>query len=822
MSKIRPTLQGMGNASAHAQGASAKVYISKPWRSSLVVVCVLLGVAISIASFAWMWLFHEMRSSLPQIDGKVVVSGLSSDVVVVRDAHGVPHIRASSLNDLVEAQGYITAQDRLWQMDMERRIAEGTAAEILGTQFLRNDQLMRTLAIRATAESMVSRLSPTDHGYLVSYAAGVNRLIQVTQKRLPAEFALLHYSPRPWEPVDSIAISLQMAYELDNHWQEKYLRERISTELGSSLADDLYPAESVYDMPPGTDTTVSSGREMSSQSLIAPTKRRPSTPSSDVERLLKSLNDCPECRPGSNEWVVSGKNTTSGKPILANDMHLALQVPSLWYEAELNAGPLHVAGVTLPGLPFVVAGHNATVAWGLTSLNADTQDLYIEKTNARGDYLDGARWLPFNQHSETVHVRWHSDVTIKVMSTSHGPVVSKLLNDKRIISLRWSAYDPSCAAIPLLGLNLAANWQDFREVLSRWWGPSMNFVYADKAGNIGYQAAGFLPQRPEGLVGVPIADDHNAWHGFIPFADLPTVLNPSSGLIATANSRITPPGYPYELSLEWASPYRNARIWNWLSQKGKSSQADMSKFQMDVYSSVNLKIAQRLVLAVRASRNRDPLVLQASQLLSQWNGYMTTESSAATIVWAFKDSFWLSLLKPRLGDDWHSYRWEERDLALEMILNKESALWLPKGCSSWDKFLVSILAESLKAKHAPSDLKRWSYGGEHTIHLQHPIFQWIPWFRRRFGTGLEPESGDSTTVMQMGKNFGPSQRFTIDWSDPDKATENLVTGQSDNPLSPWYLDQWSNWYHAVPIELPFTPDAVQRAGRHVLYLKPGI
>ena len=736
---------------------------------------------------------------------------------------------------------------------MARRMTAGDAAEILGPKLLEHDRIQRILALRATAERMTAELDAQDQRSMEDYARGVNAYIQSHQDRLPAEFRLLMYRPQPWTPADSITVALGMVQMLDEHWPEKIERERITAKLGPTLAADLYPTDTwrdhpvissqppitapnqiIPDVPLDKSQTGFEARKQESgdgsQEAAFPLMARvaarwlgPAVASDEWAQVVEgSAAECLGCDPGSNEWVVSGARTASGHAMLSNDMHLEHQIPNIWYEIDMEAPGFHAAGVSVPGLPFVVAGHNEHIAWGFTALYGDTQDVYVEKTNAQGEYLgtDGA-WHPLQHDVETIRVRGRHDATVDAEGTDHGVVITPLIpGETRTLALNWSIYSPQAHGFPLLAMDTASNWTEFRQAMSQWWAPTQNSVYADDQGNIGYQAVGLIPRRPNGLEGVPIAGSAHEWQGFIPFDDLPTAYNPADGLLATANSRVTPKNDAYPLTLEWGDPYRNERIWKWLAPKTGLISKDMLTLQTDVYSEVDQELAQRLAYGIDHADHVDKQLRQAANLLRTWNGDVSIDSAPAAIVAAAKQAFFPMLLRPKLGNEWRQYRWGESLYAGEQIMMNENPAWLPPQYRSWDDFLADIVRQGLVANGAPPDLSKWRYGYAHPVDVEHPIFGLLPWFKDWTGTGVQPQSGDTTTVKQVGRTFGPSQRFTIDWGNVDTATENIVMGESGDPLSPYYRDQWTYWYHGRTFALPFSDQAVAAATVHTLYLQP--
>ncbi len=515
------------------------------------LACLLVLVIVAVAGGV-IWLRAAEKTALPVLDGDLHVDGLSSPVTVRRDAHGVPHLEAATLDDLLVAQGYVTAQDRLWQMDAFRRNANGNLAEVLGHSLVPHDKYQRVLEMALTAQRIYSNLSAADRARLDAYARGVNLFIQQHGDSLPAEFRLLHYRPQPWTGQDSVSIGLMMVQTLDSHWDVKMTREEIAADLHNpKLESNLYPVGSWRDHPP-TGTVIDWSQPHPRPSATDDDddddrgQARLHGPHEDIGALRASLGipDCAGCAPGSNNWVVAGTHTASGKPLLSNDMHLGLTEPNIWYMADLSAPGFHAAGVTLPGMPFVIAGHNEHVAWGFTALYADVQDLYLETLDGKGNFqtADGS-WKPLRVDHEVIHVRGGEDVALDVQSTEHGPLLNPLFKKQtRPMALKWTLHDTKLNALPLYEMNTADNWTEFSVALSNWCWPTQNVVYSDDQGHIAYHAIGRVPLRPQGLRGVPIDVTSNAkgeWEGYIPFDSLPNSLDPPSGFLATANSRVT-------------------------------------------------------------------------------------------------------------------------------------------------------------------------------------------------------------------------------------------------------------------------------------------
>jgi penicillin amidase len=827
----------------------------------------LLLIAVLVAFFAARrWAQQAMVDALPQVDGSLHLEGLSAPVYIQRDAHGVPHIRANSLDDLILAQGFVTASDRLFQMDVLRRHAAGELAEILGPSLLPHDRTQRILQIRAAADRAIAAFPPDQLHYLQIYARGVNASIEIQRSHLPLEFRLLRYQPAPWTARDSILIGLAMFEDLTNSFPVKLSREAITTHLSPDLLADLYPVGSWRDHPPAQTIVDLTAPQQNipdipldeSQTKLAKPSTSPAI-AHDLIALQQSLRNpiCEACTAGSNNWVVSGTRTVSGKPLLANDMHLAHNVPGIWYQADLYStsdnGEFHVAGVSLPGLPFIIVGHNAHIAWGFTNLGADVQDIYIERLRGAGSseqFLapDGV-WQPVFHQTEVIHVHNSPDVTLDVIATRHGssitPLISPLLpSEKRSLSLRWTIYDPATLMAPMLAINSAIDWASFNSAFATFGGPAQNVVYADDQGHIGYHAVGYIPIRrnpaspnPLSPVPIPSSDTTHEWAGNIPFNQLPQAFDPPSGVLATANARVTPDGYTFPITLDWAAPYRNERIWKVLQSRDHLTPADMLKLQTDIYSDLDHDVAQRLAYAVDHSTTKDPRLRQAADLLRNWDGTVTANSPAAPIVIAARNALWPLILTPKLGTGtasspmkgdieplWQLYSWGEKSYAAEQLIMHAPARWLPSDYANWNELLTVAVANGLTTANAPIDLSRWSQGRAHPVDIEHPVFSQSSILKlligTRTGTGVQPQSGDTSTIKQVDRTFGPSERFTADLNDLDNSTLNLVLGESGNPASPWFMDQWPAWYNGTTFPMPFSPDAVRGAMVHTLTLTP--
>ena len=689
----------------------------------------LVFIVILLAAGAVAYAYFIARSALPQLDGNLPVKGLSASVKVTRDSHGVPAIEAASLEDLFFAQAYVTAQDRLWQMDIMRRFAAGELSEILGEDTLKIDREQRILGLRAVAKKSLAMASPRDRLYFDAYARGVNAFIEAHANRLPLEFRILKYRPKPWQAEDSIVIANQMVKDLNFYtFGDTLAREKILAKLGPDLTADLYVNSSWHDRPPTVMRADINDQDKQGDSDDDDDEDDDGPDNSVTQHKGATeiwAQHAPEAMNGSNDWVVSGAHTVTGKPLLSNDMHLGHQMPNLWYEAHLKSGNLDVAGVTLPGMPYVIVGHNQRIAWGFTNVGPTVADAFVENFNAQGAYQTPQGWQQPEHREEVIHVKGKPqvDVTVDVKITRHGPIVTELIpGETRQIALRWTLYDG--LHMPFFDVDSAQNWEDFRKAFSQLDAPGQNVVYADVDGNIGYHTTGRVPIRASGDGSLPVsgADDAHEWTGYIPFDKLPSIYNPASGVIATANGRITPDNYPNSISAEWEAPWRTARIYHVLESGRKFAPADMLALENDVHSENDLFAAERFVYAVDHASKPSARAKQAADLMRSWDGRMLASSTAATIAVRSARELTRLLLEPKLGPapqdanqqeatlNWKTYSWEMRTVWLQNVMLHQPKRWLPEKYSNYDELLTAAVEAAVNAPEAPKDLARVALG----------------------------------------------------------------------------------------------------------------
>jgi penicillin G amidase len=812
----------------------AEISTPKSRRSPVtrIIVWLFLAVLLVVAALV-AYAYYLAHSALPQLDGQVQIRGLSAPVTVTRDGHGVPAIEAATFDDLFFAQGYVTAQDRLWQMDMMRRYAGGELSEILGEDTLRLDREQRILGLRDAARKALEMASPRDRSFFEAYTRGVNAYIATRGDRLPIEFRILRYAPKPWQAEDSVVIANQMVKDLNYHYFFDALsREKILAKLGPELTGDLYVNRSWHDRPPTVmredlqQPDNNSGTDEDDDDDDSPDNSvtQGKTPMTDPEGLPVN---------GSNDWVVSGAHTVTGKPLLSDDMHLGHQMPNLWYEAHLRSGALDVAGVTLPGMPYVIVGHNQRIAWGFTNVGPTVTDAYIENFNTQGAYQTPSGWVQPEHRAEVIHVKGKADVSIDVKITRHGPVITELVpGETRPLALRWTLYDG--LHIPFFDVNSAQNWQDFRHAFSQLDAPGQNVVYADVDGNIGYQATGKVPIRAAGDGSLPVsgADNAHEWTSYISFEKLPSIYNPPSGIIGTANGRITPENYPNSISMEWECPWRTERIYHVLESGRQLSAADMLALQTDIHSEAELFAAERFVYAVDHAAKPSARAKQAADLMRSWDGRMQASSPAPTIAQNSILELRRLLLEPKLGNappgtakadevlSWKTYSWEMRSVWMENILLHRPKRWLPEKYPNYDELLTAAVDAAVSGPDAPKDLATWRWGVFNAVDIEHPVLGKIPIIRHWSSPGVREQSGSGYTVKAVTPRHGPSERFTANLADLDESTLNTVTGQGGNFLSPYYMDQWKAWYEGTTFALPFSTKAVDAAKAHRLMLEP--
>lgn len=811
--------------------------------AGLLVVLVLL-VVLSAGAGYWF-----VTKSFPQTTGTVQIPGLKSAVTVIRDASGVPHIYADSQNDLYMAQGYVHAQDRLWQMEMNRHVGHGQLAELFGDDFVDEDSFLRTIGLARAAKQDLENVDPTTLGHLQKYADGVNAFLHTHQDNLPIEFTLLGTKPRDWEPLDTLVWGKVMAYDLSGNYDRELLRAALKQELGESAMQALipeYPADGPFIIPkqakpitfPAPFTPPDAGQKRSGTSALGEIKF------SKLIELNESFGIFEEGI-GSNNWVVDGTKTTTGKPLLANDPHLGIQMPSIWYANALHCNtispdcPFNVAGYSFVGVPGVIIGHNDKIAWGVTNVGPDVQDLYIEKINPANpnQYEYQGKWEDMELVRETIKVKGGNDVDLTIRLTRHGPIMTEVLEGVREpLALKWTATaEPSQLFAAVAGINAATNWEEFRAALKNWDVPAQNFVYADQDGNIGYQTPGRIPIRAKGDGTLPVEGwtGENEWIGYIPFEELPSVLNPSDHYVVTANNQVVPNDYKYNLGNDWAVPYRAQRITDLIEAKDKLSPEDFQSIQGDVYS-IPLAEFKSYIQGLPAG---DATASRAMEFVESWDGRVDREAQAPAILEATYHALVRELFERRMSaETFGMYRLDgdAHRLMIDGLLDEPQNDWwddpaTPARETRDDRlkiafknglaFLTGLYGNS------PGD---WKWGRIHTATFEHPFGSIKP-LNLIMNLGPVPSSGHGFTITNGGyrpnaDNYAQrtvsSMRYVADLSGWDKTLWIHTTGQSGQPFNSHYGDLMLLWRDVKYEILSFSRAAVDKMKAAELTLRP--
>lgn len=790
----------------------------KRLRKILKVLLMVLAVLAVVLILAGTWF---VRRSWPQTEGEANVAGLGAPVEVIRDRWGVPHLFARNERDLFLAQGWVHAQDRFWQMEFNRRVAAGRLAATLGAPLVDADRFLRTLGLRRAAERDLERLDPETRATLQAYADGVNRWLDAHSGRLPVETALLGIDPEPWTPVDSLAWVRLMGLNLSLNQSFEVLRARLAARLGPQAASQLLPG-----YPEGGP-------------VIVPAPARPG-----ARQLASVLRPAGGPFWGSNNWIVHGSRTATGRPLFANDTHLGLGLPSIWYANGLHGGRFDAAGFSFAGMPLVVLGRNRRIAWGITNLCADVQDLYAESLDdpkKPSRYRFQGAWRPLHSARETIDVGGGEPVILEVLSTHHGPLVHGVIEELKggpPMALRWSALDGGSMLGALRGVNLAGNWEEFRAALRGWDSPSVNMGYADVDGHIGYQATGLIPLRPDGAQGlVPVdgASGAHDWQGYIPFDELPRALDPGEGFLVTANNKATGEDYPHFLAHDMADPYRAQRIRERLREMPKATAEDMRLLQADT-ESIPARELRPVLLAVQPASG---LERSALEQVRTWDLRMDPESPGAAIFEAWLTSLWDAVLGDDLGDElMKSYRQlgVSQVPMLVDLLKQPASPWLDDRRTprkeTRDEIVHRAFAEAVTKlrERLGEDPVNWPWADLHTVTLVHtPLGQsgikpleWI------FNGPTRPIGGHAFTVNQAmydplnpyAVTFGSSQRLIVDLSGPDETLAVNSTGASGHAFHRHRDDETERWLNVELHPLPFSREGVERFAEAKLVLKP--
>jgi penicillin G amidase len=746
------------------------------------------GAAILLISAAGM-VFLMLRASLPQTTGTLALPGLAHSVRVMRDAHGIPSIQAANRHDLYMALGFVHAQDRLFQMDMQRRLGAGRLSEAVGDTALATDKFMRTLGLYRHAAASAQGASPEFRTVLDAYSAGINAFLH-SGVTLPVEFTVLGYRPDDWSPADSLVLGKVLELQHSGNYRRELQYARLAQILPASKISRLFP-----DYPSDAPVTLEKLASLTDAPWLT-----------TLLAALPTIDRLPQR--ASNSWVVDGAHSVTGKPLLANDPHLDFGAPLIWYLARLEAPDLDVAGATIPGAPLVVLGHNSRIAWGFTTTNADVEDLFVEQI----DPADARRYATplgpaaFDIRDERIMIKGRTPETISVRETRHGPVISDIATSMPVapantaLALQASFLnddDRTLEAIWRIGL--AQDWAGWLDALRLFTAPAQNIVYGDRDGNIGFIVPGHIPIRKAGDGRMPVegASGEHDWTGFIPFEQLPQTYNPRVGHIATANNKIVPDNYPFVITRDWDAPYRIERIEAGLAASPQQSIASSTLLQRDIVSLA----AKGLLPLILAAEPAGPRERAAIELLRQWDDRMDQDRPEPLIFAAWVRAINQRLFEPRLGQIYGRY-WSPSMRATQNILQNDHEWCGDEGCERLAAKALQDALDDLTARYGAS-MERWRWGEAHQASFEHPVFSHIPLLGTVFDRYL-PADGAADTVnagsfdasrreTPFADRHGPGFRAIYDLADPDNSTFQLALGQSAHVLSPYYDDMQKLW-----------------------------
>jgi penicillin amidase len=790
-----------------------------------------LGAAAGLAGVAYYWL---LRRPLPQTKGGLRFKGLKAPVEILRDQWAVPHIYAQNVQDLAFAQGFVHAQERLFQMDFNRRLVAGRLSEVLGSVSVPLDRWMRILGMRRAAEAESGLLDDESRSVAEAYAAGVNA--RIGRGRLPVEFNLLRYKPEPWVVTDSLSWYKMMAWTLSVNWETELMRARLIAALGAEMAAELEPEyfeDWAQVVPPGLDYSCIGKAALER-----------------AEQARKFTGPPANMGLGSNNWVISGQRTTTGKPLLANDMHLTIGIPAIWYENHLVGGDLNITGVSFPGVPFFIAGHNGHVAWGFTNGFPDVQDLYMEhlRREADGRVLVEyqGKWEEAQVRQEEIRVKGGEKVVEEVVVTRHGPIINTLAPDfsgEQPLALRWTALEADTMYNGILQMARARDCAEFREALRPWSTPTQNIVYADTDGNIGYSYPGKIPIRAkgDGRTPVPGWTGEYEWVGYIPFEELPHQYNPPQGYIVSANNRPVGKDYAYDLGVDFCSGYRASRIVELVESREKIDVEFIRQMHLDQVSLEGLAFKGYL----DELKTDDPELKIVLRKVRAWDGKLAVDSPAAAVFEVFVPLMLKRMLADKLGDLMERYLGKGPTPVLMegSLFGMRSREWLVKvlgepdshwfdlgGGEKRDDVMRLVLRETvdyLKNAQGP-DPAKWTWGKQHKMKYTHVLGS-VKALDKLLNRGPYPLSGDGNTIWATGTGsfdptsqvvVGPPFRFIADLEDLNRSLGLLTPGQSGLPASPHYADAIQAWFTGEYHPMLFSREDIDKEAKEHLKLEP--
>jgi len=791
-----------------------------------IILLSLLGLIIIVIIAGFIMITGINRGAVPQYEGEISVDGLIEKVTVYRDERGMPHIYAENEYDLYFTTGYVMAQERLWQMDLIRRATSGCLSEIFGDDYLQTDLFLRSLDMTTKSKMVLGSAEPDIIDCLQAYSDGVNAYIADAGGRLPPEFRILGYKPDMWKLEDIANIIGYMGWDLaSGNLSADIFIYRLVQRLGSDKAAGLIPDWKVESPVVFRDFRLNDESLKEAQLLIASLDK------------LKALGI--HSFSGSNNWAVSGERTTTGKPLFSNDMHLGLSSPGIWIQMhQVVPGKLNVTGVAVPGEPFIIAGHNEKIAWGMTNLMVDDIDLFAEKINPANEnqYFFDGEWRNMMIREEIIKSKKGRADTLVLKFTHRGPVISGFRDiDDAILSMRWSGYDQSDELKAVYEINRAANWEEFRSGVSYFSSISQNFAYADVNGNIGIMTGGGIPVRKGYGSTIRSGEtDEFDWKGYVPAEQLPYSYNPENGYVSSANNKTVSDEYPYYISFRFYVPYRISRIRKMIDEKEKFDMEDFKRMITDQHSDYATLLTPFILKLNDRLSEMSPLEAEAFKTLPEWDYNMTRDDVAPTIFEFFTRSFAKNLLGDELGDLYDQLPGSIRDYYIYRVLRDGPDEWVNDITTTQGETLDDIIFRSFRdevrilAENYGNDISKWTWGSIHKIVLEHPMGT-VKLLDRIFNlnSAIFEVGGSNHTVCPYtyGEGFrvtdGASERHIFNTSDWDESYTVIPTGASGVPASEFYLSQTKTYVEGEFYKDAFSENAVKAAARYTLKLMPG-
>ncbi len=804
----------------------------KTWLKTLIGIFITLFVLVI---FILLGSYFYLRKSLPEYEGVDKVKGINNEISIYRDQYAIPTIYAENDDDVYFALGYVHAQERLFQMDLTRRAGEGRLSEILGSKTIAFDKMFKTIGLMKVSEEAFKRYNPEVKNSLIAYANGVNEFIKNNPDKFTVEFSVLGYKPELWKPEHSILIAKLMAWELNISWWSDIAFTHLIQKLGLEKVKEIMP-----DYKENAPTIIPKKLEKMASVPLDFIK---------VDRDFRKFTGFVGTHIGSNNWVVNGKHSNSGKPIIANDPHLSFSVPGKWYIANLHSPNLNAEGVTLPGVPGIVIGKNKNISWVVTNVMADDSDFYIEKLDStKTKYFFNNQWHQLEVYEDTIKVKDTLDVIFTIRKNHRGPIISDIHpykkqfpnkeQNKAVISMRWTALEPTTDITAFYKINRAKNWKEFNEAVEYFTGPGQNFVYGDIEGNIGYVAGVRLPKRKNNSVSFVYdgTSDKNDWEGYVPFKENPRVYNPAQGFLASANNK-TIEDYPYHISNVWEPASRIERITELLTKKEIHSKEDFQKYQMDFYSHYAEGIVPFIINAFKSYKTENKNLKTALKILKNWDYVLLPESQVPTVYAVFYQFLLKNIFEDEMGENLlneYIFLANVPYRTVPVLLKENKSGWFDnvntKAIETRDDIIRKSLVDAVDylENNMNRDITYWQWGKLHKLTFKHFFHGISGILDKLFDVGPFEIGGDGTTVFNTeysltkpyDNKLGPSMRYIYDFAQPDKYRIVLPTGQSGDFISKHYHDMTTKWLEGKIIEINTNEDFIKNSDYDLLKLIP--